>query len=361
MPVIVPNLGPLLAELGKLESPPLPRGAAPEPTASRQPDTVILAQPATVATLSTLASSGLAQLGALLPKLERMVQGAPDPIPSAVGYLARALGDAAHAIDTGYAGTVATPEQAQPGPKLPELKPPLQQASTPPPSKSADPPRDRPGAPTAILGRAAEAAPMLDRAAPPRSPAVAAEVQQAAPDRAPPALARPDKRQPGDAPARELLATPAHSCETPAQEAWRHAARDTLQDAAGLLTRAEQRLAPDLPPNPAPTAMISPDLQWALSQIVGAQRQVAGAQGRLSMWPRSHAQAPHGTPGATAQLHGALAAVGAAVMLVMGVVAYGASGLVVDLVGTVVALAAAFAWGWRVVVTSRSLKLELRR
>jgi hypothetical protein len=158
-------------------------------------------------------------------------------------------------------------------------------------------------------------------------------------------------------------------------EHWRGEASATLRNAADLLEHVEHRLrepallaaqdtAPEVAPSPPQLAVV--DALWVLSQVVTAQRHVAWALRGLAS-PLSAGNARRrgriltGRPDRATVLAGAIALLGVAILALLLWLAVGWWLAVAGVAGVLATFAAWAGWGWRVAVTWRGLRLELRR
>jgi hypothetical protein len=142
-----------------------------------------------------------------------------------------------------------------------------------------------------------------------------------------------------------------------------------------LLEHVEHRLrepallaAQDTPPEvaPSPPQLAVVDALWVLSQVVTAQRHVAWALRGLAS-PLSAGEARRrgriltGRPDRATVLAGAIPLLGVAILGLLLWLAVGWWLAVAGVAGVLATFAAWAGWGWRVAVTWRGLRLELRR
>ena len=301
-------------------------------------DAVMIRMPAG-AMFREMATAGLRQLGALLPAIQRQLASSAEPLPAALGHLARAVGDAAYQVATGFSGDEAAAagtavegtmvagdglesraagslaNAASDGAAHGVATAPREAAAKRDgPAASADRetgsggPGGR-GAPERIgslpsssgcAGQAAVARVAGFRlAGSPQAPSKAvadgldglAARDGEASNRT--SLARPSLGHPGwgrpsssqDMDARGMVGNGVGSLADAAvplpevMSRWRVLAQDTLQRASTILEQVSERLQPaPSHPHPAPgdmTATPGSDLSWAVLQVAGAQRQVA--------------------------------------------------------------------------------------
>ncbi len=394
----------------------------------RAPDTVVIRAAAPVAVFREMAVAGLRQLGVLVAVIERQVEGMaattlkpgalqPGALelgvlergtlePAALGHLARAVGDAAYQVSTGFAAMTAaeapemlmTARSALVGPAAGEpakagsaKEGSAKEGSAKEMAMTAEAPR-----PGAIAAAAtAKTAAVIAGAGMVGTPGTPGEtigdVGAAKGEAATGALLQDRAHGAGRSPAHPAsgrVGDPGGPREadagggTEALVRWRGAARQVVQQASDALATMGERLQ-SLPAHSEPDGALAPagpDLIWAAMQVAGAQRQVSaslrslemeraggpghrrwgglsGAGRRGGRWwaePGSHGATMGATTGAVAVL-GVVLLVGA-VWLAMGLWALMTLGL-----GVVVAGVGGFVWGWRVVVSARGLRIAVRR
>ena len=136
-----------------------------------------------------------------------------------------------------------------------------------------------------------------------------------------------------------------------------------LREPASL---AAQEAAPELASSPPPPPFAGADALWALGQIGTARHQIASAQRVLNL-PLSRADARRRGRVRTRQsdqvpaLAGSIAVLGTALLALLLWLAVGWWLAVAGVAGVLATAAAAAGWGWRLAVTWRGLRIDLRR
>ena len=306
------------------------------------PDLVVFSS-APLRLLSDLAASGLRQLIALLPTIERAVQEAS---PLSLGHLARAVGAAARQIGDGHAALLAEgPDRvAAAVPResgMAALRTVARQlgAATPDVKSDTETPSE-----TGRAGAAPDDARQILRAVA-RQLGTAADAPLLRPD--PAAADRADS----------------------AVEHWLGDADHALRDASNVLDRAEEQLRPLVAHAADEQPVLAgqhPTSVWAMTEVIAAQAQVAAAFGGLATFRLR--PAPWAAPAGSAvgglrldHLAGAITLFGIALLLAIVWLLGGIWSAAVGVGGTIVALAVAALWGWRIVVSAHGLRLDLRR
>ena len=155
---------------------------------------------------------------------------------------------------------------------------------------------------------------------------------------------------------------------------WRGAARQMLQQTSDALEQMSERLQPTaLSPHPEPDgarASVAPDLFWAMTQVAGAQRQVAASMAVLTGEVPRRRAASAGSPrlglrwgdrGQLDPLTSAVAIFGTGLLLILMALVAGLWIASMTTIGLCAGLGVAVLWGWRVSVGARGLRIALRR
>jgi len=297
----------------------------------RAPDTVVIRAAAPVAVFREMAVAGLRQLGVLVAVIERQVEGMaattlkpgalqPGALelgvlergtlePAALGHLARAVGDAAYQVSTGFAAMTAaeapemlmTARSALVGPAAGEpakagsaKEGSAKEGSAKEMAMTAEAPR-----PGAIAAAAtAKTAAVIAGAGMVGTPGTPGEtigdVGAAKGEAATGALLQDRAHGAGRSPAHPAsgrVGDPGGPREadagggTEALVRWRGAARQVVQQASDALGTMGERLQ-SLPAHSEPDGALAPagpDLIWAAMQVAGAQRQVSASLRSLEM------------------------------------------------------------------------------